>query len=70
MKASKTNVMAVAREYGRDAESVSVDGSTLEEVDNFKYLGARIQSDGDVSKEIKSRLSMGFKALNGIEKLW
>ena len=70
--------MAVAREDGRNAESVSVDGSTLEEVYNsitlytynFKYLGAKTQSDGDVSKEIKSRLAMGLKALNGMKKLW
>ena len=29
MNASKTNVMAVAREDGRNVESVSVDGLTL-----------------------------------------
>ena len=59
--------MAVAREDERNSESISVDGSTLEEGGNFKYFGARIQSDGDVSKEIKSRLvDMGLKALNGM----
>ena len=30
----------------------SVDGSTLEEVDNFKYLSVRIQRNGNISKEI------------------
>ncbi len=47
----------------------NVDGSELEEVDNLRYLGTRIQSDGDVSKEVKSRLSMGLKALNDMKKL-
>ncbi len=54
MNSSNTNVMAAARENGRKAKSVSVDVSTLEKVDKFKDLGARIQSDDDVSKEIKS----------------
>ena len=35
MNASKTNVMAVAREDGRNAENIRVDGSTIEELDNF-----------------------------------
>ena len=30
----------------------------------------RIQQDGDNSREIKSRLAMGLKALNGMKKLW
>ena len=34
--------------------------TTLEEVDHFKYLGARIQKDGDNSKEIKSQLAIGL----------
>ena len=62
--------MAVVKEGKRDVEKVNVDGSELEEVDNLRYLGTRIQSDGDVSKEVKSRLSMGLKALNDMKKLW
>ena len=44
--------MEVATEDGRNAESISVDGSK-EEVDN------KIQSDGDVNKEINCKLAMG-----------
>ncbi len=70
VNASKTKVMAVVKEDERDVEKVNVDGSELEEVDNLRYLGTRIQNQGDVSKEVKSRLSMGLKALNDMKKLW
>ncbi len=60
---TKKNVMAVVKENEGDVEKVNVDGSELEEVDNLRYLGTRIQNEGDVSKEVKSRLSMGFKKL-------
>ncbi len=56
------------REDRRNTVSVSIDGSTLE-VDNVQHLGAIIQSEGDVSKEIKCRLAIGLKALNGMKTL-
>ncbi len=44
--------------------------NSIEEVDNFKYLGARIQSEGDVSKEIKSRLTAyGFASIEWYEEV-
>ena len=71
MNAAKTKVMAVVKDdSGNDDGRVSVNGITLEEVDHFKYLGARIQKDGDKSKEIKSRLAIRLKALNDVKKLW
>jgi hypothetical protein len=71
MNAKKTKVMPISRERPNDnPETISVGGSSLDEVGNFMYLGARIQSDGDNSKEIRSRLALGLKALNGMKKLW
>ena len=49
---------------------ITVDGSRLEEVEHFQYLGARVENNGDNGKEIRCRLAMGIKALNGMKKLW
>lgn len=41
-----------------------------EEVDNFSYLGALAESDGNSSKEIGCRLSLSIAALKGMKNLW
>ena len=67
MNAKKTKVMTVSKEQNdENTQQISIKGSVLEEVD----LGAKIQSDGDNSKDIKSRLAMGLQALTGMKKLW
>ena len=71
MNAKKTKVMTVSSKQNDDnAQRISINGSVLEEVDHFMYLGAKIQGDGDNSKEIRSRLAMGLQALIGMKKLW
>ena len=71
MNAKKTKVMTVSSKQNDDnTQRISINGSVLEEVDHFMYLGAKIQGDGDNSKEIRSRLAMGLQALIGMKKLW
>ena len=47
--------------------SISIDGSELKNVDQFKYLGSIMSSDGTLSKEIESRIS---KASQSLGRLW
>ena len=43
--------------------SISIDGSELKNVDQFKYLGSIMSSDGTLSKEIESRISKASQSL-------
>ena len=69
MNPTKTKVMSVTDEV-TDNNGIYIGQSSLEEVDNFQYLGARIERDGNNSKEIGCRLAMGLAALEGMKNLW
>ena len=43
--------------------SINIDGSELKNVDQFKYLGSIMPSDGTVNKEIESRISKASQSL-------
>ena len=65
MNAKKTKVMA----YNHDEEIkiMTRDGSQLEVVQDFKYLGSWIDS---TEKDIKIRKAEAWKALNKLNKMW
>ena len=42
---------------------------TMETVTNFIFLGYKITADGDCSHEIKSRLSLGRKAMTNLDSI-
>ena len=43
--------------------SININGSELKNVDQFKYLGSIMSSDGTLSKEIESRISKASQSL-------
>ena len=43
--------------------SISIDGTRLKTVEDFKYLGSTISSNGTLDKEINARISKASKAL-------
>ena len=45
-------------------------GQTLEEVDQFKYLGSTIIKDGTPVKEVMIRLAQAHSAMTGLAILW
>ena len=51
---TKTRVMRVARQKGRC--EVKVDDEVIEQVDEMKYLGVMISSDGSIEKEVEARI--------------
>ena len=46
--------------------SWQIDGQTMETVDDFIFLGAKITADGDCSHEIKRYLLIGRKVMTNI----
>ena len=47
-----------------------VQGQTLEEVDQFKYLGSTQTKDGTSVKEVKIRLAQAHSAMTRLAILW
>ena len=53
-----------------DERSIAVDGDNLERVDRFVYLGSTMCEDGDVRREIRTRIGKASSAFNNMKKVW
>ena len=51
-------VMSRDRKAGR-GQSVEIDNSSIERVEEFKYLGTTLTDQNSIQEEIKSRLKLG-----------
>ncbi|KAA3669964.1 uncharacterized protein DEA37_0012425 [Paragonimus westermani] len=60
----KTKIMST-----RDINNIQVDGKEIGVVENFIFLGSKIQRDGDCSHEIRRRLLLGRKAMISLDKV-
>ena len=49
---------------------VTVEGDTLEEVTDFKYLGSIISADSNIEKEVSARLGMAAQAFKKLNNVW
>ena len=49
--------------------SWQIDEKTMETVADFIFLGSKITADGDFSREIKSRLLLGRKAMTNLDSI-
>ena len=49
---------------------ITVDGQVLENVNNFEYLGARIENDGRTKGEISRRIAIASQKLGNLKKMW
>ena len=58
----KTKIMASG-----PITSWQIDGETVETVTDFIFLGSKITADGDCSREIKSHLLLGRKAMTNLD---
>ena len=57
----KTKVMQITRKKKEDLK-ITIKDQTLEEVDEFKYLGSMLTTDGSSQTEIRKRIAMGKQA--------
>ena len=72
----KTEVMAVAkntsqRPYTEEGTvDISVEGSLVQQVSNFTYLGVVISSDGSMDCELSARIWKASGAFNQLSNIW
>ena len=50
--------------------TIDVDGEQLEKINNFVYLGSRIDADGKSSPDTRRRIAIAISKLNTMEPLW
>jgi hypothetical protein len=64
----KYMVMSRDRNAGRD-DSVKTDNSSIERVEEFKYLGTMLTDQNSIQEEIKSRLKLGYACCHSVQNL-
>ena len=70
VKADKTKYMVTSREQTAGlSHTVKVDNSSIERVEEFKYLGTRLTNQNSIQEEIKSRLNLGNACYHSVQKL-
>ena len=68
INAKKTKIMKT--DTTLTAPNITVGNDTIENVEQFEYLGSMITANGDNSKEVKRRLAMALKKLQQMRSLW
>ena len=58
MNIKKTKTMVIIREPENPQVDIKVDGTTLEQVQTFKYLGQTITADGRSDTAIRQRIEI------------
>jgi hypothetical protein len=61
-------VMSRDRNAGR-GHGVKIDNSSIERVEEFKYLGARLTDQNSIQEEIKSRLKVGNACYHSVQSV-
>ena len=69
MNMRKTQTMVISRRGEVPRSNIRIDGSMVEQVDRFNYLGSLISSNGRCEDEIKRRINIAKSAYNRIKKL-
>ena len=59
MKVSRSKTEYLCVNEKEDGETVSLQGAELMKVNQFKYLGTIVQSNGDCDREVKKRVQAG-----------
>jgi hypothetical protein len=70
VNADKTKYMVMSRERnaGRD-DSVKNDNSSIEKVEEFRYLGTMLTDQNSIQKEIKKKLKLGNACYHSVQNL-
>ena len=67
LNAKKTKVMSTDKS---STAQVHIQGEQLENVKNFVYLGAQIESNGKSAPDIRRRLALACNKLNRMMTIW
>ena len=63
----KTKIMKIKT---KSSAKTTVNETTLEEVEHFKYLGSYISADSDIEKEVSTRIGLAARAFSGLGNIW
>lgn len=69
MNAKKTKTMIVTKKNDKPKISTSIDGTDIEQVTDFPYLGQKITEDGRCEEEIKRRISIAKTTFSKMTKV-
>ena len=70
VNADKTKYMVMSREQTAGlSHTMKADNSSIERVEEFKYLGTTITNQNSIQEEIKSRLKLGNACYHSVQKL-
>ena len=70
VNAHKTKYMTVFRDqYTGRIHSMKMDNSSIERVENFKYLGTALTNQNSIQEEIKCRLKLGNACYYSVQNL-
>ena len=66
----KTKYMVMSRDWNAGwGHSVKTDNSSIERVEEFKYLGTTLTDQNSIQEEIKSRLNLGNACYYSVQNL-
>ena len=63
----KTKIMKMKN---KSNAKTTVQGTDLEEVQYFKYLGSYISADSNIEKEVSTRIGLAAQAFNRLQNVW
>ena len=70
VNADKTKYMVMSREQTAGlSHTMKVDNSSIERLEEFKYLGTTLTNQNSIQKEIKSGLKLGNACYHSVQKL-
>ena len=70
VNADKTKYMVMSREQTAVlSHTMKVDNSSIERVEEFKYLGTTLTNQNYIQEEIESRLKLGFACYHSVQNL-
>ena len=68
MSMTKTKLLVVGSDEVEDLRPLEVDGSEVECVSEFKYLGSLVESRGGIVKEVGERIAKASRAFGALRK--
>ena len=62
----KTEYMCVNERQDNDSDTVKIQGEELAKVEDLKYLGSTVQSNGECGREVNNRVQAGCNGWRGM----
>ena len=70
LNAKKTKVMHIPDKKPTETSIIKINGTNLENVENFKYLGSTKTADGTCRKDIITRIGMAKQRMVQLNNIW